>query len=191
MSEGATTGIDPRFDPRYQRGYTGHAGSDAATRADAAAAPLPAVSRVPEPPESMRSLIAPSRDRGVDPAGALAERPVAGDDGPEAFAGWIADPEPSVQERADIAFVAAWVVAATALVAGVGLFWSGISTVSFYGPSTGSDQVLQTTAWLLAPSLVQAGLLGLVGMLVWTGVRHARGTARIFGAAATETGGRP
>lgn len=189
MSEGATTGIDPRFDPRYQRGYTGH-GASGASEADAASAPLPAVSRVPEPPESVRSLIAPSRDRAADPARSLAARAAATDDA-GTFSGWVADPEPPVQERADVAFVAAWVVAATALVAGVGLFWSGISTGSFYGPTTEADQWLQTTAWLVAPSLVQAGLLGLVGMLVWSGVRHARGPGRIVGAAATGIEGRP
>jgi hypothetical protein len=37
---------------------------------------------------------------------------------------------------------------------------------------------LQYAGWTIAPSLVQGGLLGIVGMLVWTGVRHARLEAR-------------
>ncbi|KQZ11167.1 hypothetical protein ASD23_03475 [Agromyces sp. Root1464] len=174
MSEGATTGIDPRFDPRYQRGYTGHAGSDAATRADAAAAPLPAVSRVPEPPESMRSLIAPSRDRGVDPAGALAERPVAGDDGPEAFAGWIAEAEPAPEPGVDVPYLAGWAVSAVAIAIGAALFWAGISSANYFGPSNEADRLLQTVSWSVAPTLVEVGCLGVVVMLVWSGIRRAR-----------------
>ncbi|KRC61830.1 hypothetical protein ASE14_13590 [Agromyces sp. Root81] len=92
----------------------------------------------------------------------------------EPFSGWTGDPAPTMQRRADGAFAAAWVVAAASLVIGAALYWAGISTGSFYGQSTAADQALQTVSWLLAPSLVQAGLLGLVVMLVWTGVRHAR-----------------
>ncbi|GAA4379668.1 hypothetical protein [Agromyces bauzanensis] len=85
---------------------------------------------------------------------------------------------PSPERPSSIApwFIAGWGVAVVASVVGVALWWSSIVSQDFYsGPSNESDRWLQLLGWMVAPSLVEAGLLGLVAMLVWTGVRHARG----------------
>ena len=37
-----------------------------------------------------------------------------------------------------------------------------------------SDRWLQYVGWIVAPALIQGGLLGIVAMLVWTGIRWAR-----------------
>ena len=176
MSEGATTGIDPRFDPRYQRGYTGH-GVPEAPGADAASAPSSGVSRVPEPPESVRSLMAPSRDRAADHAVEVSARAAGADDDPETFSGWITETEPAPETGVDRPFLAAWAVAAAALAIGAALFWAGISSFDYFGPSNEADRVLQTVSWTVAPSLVEVGCLGVVVMLVWTGLRRARAQA--------------
>lgn len=176
MSEGATTGIDPRFDPRFQRGYTGHEVSEA-SRADAASAPLPAVARVPEPPESVRSRMAPSRDPAADPAIEISARAAGVDDDPETFSGWIAEAEPASEAGADAPFRAAWAVSAAAVAIGAALFWAGISSFDYFGPSNEADRVLQTVSWSVAPSLIEVGCLGVVVMLVWTGLRRARAQA--------------
>ncbi|MFC9559766.1 hypothetical protein [Agromyces sp. NPDC056965] len=169
MSDGATIGIDPRFDPRYQRGYSGGA-------ADAAAPPVPAALRVPEPPESIRARIAPANDRAPAPAPAAATMARAADldDDPELFAGWVSEAELASEARADLPFLTAWAVSAAAVVIGAALFWTGISSFNYFGPSTESDRVIQTLSWSVAPPLLQAGLLGIVVMLVWSGIRRAR-----------------
>ena len=45
------------------------------------------------------------------------------------------------------------------------------------GPSSQGDRWLQVVGWTFAPSMVQGGVLGIVVMLVWTGLRHVRRTA--------------
>ncbi|MFB6612428.1 hypothetical protein ACFCVO_19060 [Agromyces sp. NPDC056379] len=168
MSDGATTGIDPRFDPRYQRGYSGGA-------ADAASPPVPAALRIPEPPESMRSRIAPTNDRAPVSAPAAAAVARAADiDDPELFAGWVSEAELASEAKADLPFLTAWAVSAAAVIIGAALLWTGISSANYFGPSTESDRVIQMLSWSVAPPLLQAGLLGIVGMLVWSGIRRAR-----------------
>lgn len=177
MSDGATTGIDPRFDPRYQRGYAGQSTTDGAAgnAADAAAPPVPTAARVPEPPEPVRSLIAPPRDRASDPAVAVAIATRASDieDDPEVFSAWIAEAEPA-EAGADVPFLAAWAVSATAVVIGTVLVWAGVSSTKYFGPSNEADRLLQAVSWNVAPSLIEIGLLGVVVMLVWSGIKHAR-----------------
>lgn len=168
MSDGATTGIDPRFDPRFQRGYSGGA-------ADAASTPVPAALRIPEPPESIRARIAPTNDRApaLAPAAATVARAVDIDD-PELLAGWVSEAELASEARADKPFLTAWAVSAAAVIIGAALLWTGISSFNYFGPSNESDRVVQVLSWNVAPPLLQAGLLGLVGMLVWSGIRRAR-----------------
>lgn len=167
MSDGATTDIDPRFDPRFQRGYSGGV-------ADAASSP--AALRVPEPPESMRSRIAQANIGAPVPAPAAATVARAADlhDDPELFAGWVSEAELASEARADRPFLTAWAVSAAAVIIGAALLWTGISSANYFGPSTESDRVIQTLSWSVAPPLLQAGLLGVVVMLVWSGIRRAR-----------------
>ncbi|MEF3402727.1 hypothetical protein [Agromyces sp. CCNWLW203] len=183
MSDGATTGIDPRFDPRYQRGYNGHGAAGSA--ADAAAPTRRSVASVPDPsrpaPEAIRSpAVAPDRRirvgappadpaRNVSPAEVDTPRPRG-----ELPVDWFDDVGASPALQADHSFAAAWAVSALAAVLGVALFWAGVSNETFRGPVSEADRWLAIAAWNVAPALVQAGLLGVVGMLVWSGVRRAR-----------------
>ena len=68
MSEGSATGIDPRFDPRFQRGYV----PDVAAASQAtgpAAAPIdvaPVHGRAADPAEAVRALVGePEESRGL------------------------------------------------------------------------------------------------------------------------------
>ena len=69
-------------------------------------------------------------------------------------------------------------MSAVALALGAGLFFTAMMGQSVYGGIASNDMWLQYAGWTIAPALVQAGMLGIVGMLVWTGVRHARAHAK-------------
>ncbi|WP_448002519.1 hypothetical protein [Agromyces bauzanensis] len=190
MNEAKAPRIDPRFDPRFQRGYVPDAAAGAAPSpleprvpASTPSAPTAAVPPAPhdsgpkpaEPP-SPREAQAVPEVTAVDVAapGADARHPSVPEDEPGLAALFET---PSADRPSSIApwFVAGWGVAVVATVIGVALWWGAIASESFYsGPSNESDRWLQLLGWMVAPSLVEAGLLGLVAMLVWTGVRHAR-----------------
>lgn len=186
MSEGPETGIDARFDPRFQRGYV----PDAATTpqsTDSAAQPVVALPRrhavdVPvEPVEPVPSDPVPSVDaepeasRGgarqlVADAAASHDRLPAEADDDDAFAGeerltptrwmWIA-------LGACVAFVVVGAVA----------FWVQASDPSNYigGVRAGIDETFRLIVNTLAPALVQAGLIGIVVVLVTWAVRGRAG----------------
>ncbi len=61
-----------------------------------------------------------------------------------------------------------------ALALGASLALAGIMTENWMGPSNESDRWLQVIGWTVGPALVQGGLLGVVVMLVWTGLRRVR-----------------
>ena len=69
------------------------------------------------------------------------------------------------------------ITAAPLVAIGAALFWAGISSFDYFGPSNEADRVLQTLSWSVAPSLIEVGCLGIVVMLVWTGLRRARAQA--------------
>ncbi|TYL53320.1 hypothetical protein [Agromyces mariniharenae] len=179
-------GIDPRFDPRFQRGYEGDADAsvapplDAEPEADAAApvverstpggSPAPAAAWTPAPAAS----VSPDRARTPAPAPAPAESasPADPEDDvlfPPEFA--EADDGPSPAEPW---FLAAWGVAVIAIVVGGAFWWAGLMADNPFSGVNQSDRWLQYVGWVVAPSLIQGGLLGLVAMFVWTGIRWAR-----------------
>ena len=201
MSEGPAAGIDPRFDPRFQRGYVPDAAAtpqatDAAAQPvvavprhdDIAAAAAPIAPSVPaapsepipsvsaEPVEPVPSVVAdPEPSRGGAPqvvaaAAASDDRlPVEADDD-DAFAEeerltptrwmWIA-------LGACVAFVVVGAVA----------FWVQASDPSNYigGVRAGIDETFRLIVNTLAPALVQAGLIGIVVVLVTWAVRGRAG----------------
>ncbi|WP_136708195.1 hypothetical protein [Agromyces sp. H66] len=199
MSEGKAPRIDPRFDPRFQRGYVPDAAAGAAetpgapsapTTGHDAAAPMrpPATSEVPPIPGD--APVGGAAGRSVGPPAhpaVVGERPPGGaaSAGTDARSA-IPEDEPvltdifgpsSVEESRSIApwFIAGWGVAVVATVVGVALWWTSIANQNYYsGPVDESDRWLQAFGWMVAPSLIEAGLLAIVAMLVWTGVRHAR-----------------
>ena len=168
--------IDPRFDPRYQRGYVPEPGAAEAVDqqsgiviapADSAlTAPPPAPPvRRPEPTAGPRPARAEPRDDGV----ALDREPEEDDTFPPEFAETDAEPSP-----ADPWFLAAWGVAVIAIVVGGAFWWAGLMADNPFSGVNQSDRWLQYVGWVVAPALIQGGLLGLVAMLVWTGIRWAR-----------------
>lgn len=196
MSEGATAGIDPRYDPRFQRGYDGHqtakpdvaaprATTDASRRSDPESyerfAPPPAPTA---PAVTVNRAMAPGQPRADAPHGHhdTHEHAIDAKDAPvrpdDPIVEWLGEGEPVEQRQADPFFLAAWAATAIAIAVGIGIMWAAISDQSYYGgPVTEADEWLQASSWLIAPALLQGGLAGLVAMLVWTGVRHARRTA--------------
>lgn len=185
MSDGAAPRIDPRFDPRFQRGYV----PDAATppspesqqqhepervapnaEASATAAPRPdgsagrrAAGDARHPAPGAPAASGPARHPSIEEANeadpvlaVLLDKPPQGES--SRFAPW---------------FMAGWAVAVIATIVGAGLWWASVSSENYYGPVSQSERWLQMVGWTVAPSLIQAGLLGCVAMLVWTGVRHA------------------
>ena len=177
-------GIDPRFDPRYQRGYVpdaaaadagdqtpiviAPAGSAPEDSTASATAPPPPVRR-PEPEPTTGSR--PTRPHPHEDADSSDRDLDAEDDVlfPPEFA--EADDEPS---PADPWFLAAWGVAVIAIVVGGAFWWAGLMADNPFSGVNQSDRWLQYVGWVVAPSLIQGGLLGLVAMLVWTGIRWAR-----------------
>lgn len=172
-------GIDPRFDPRYQRGYVPDA-AEAREQAPAPAgstapqAPPTRVPRVPRVAPEDRPRPTPA-GRGDDPvpasgaAGAVEDVDAPDRDVLPAFE--EVDDEPS---PADPWFVAAWAVAVLAVVIGGAFWWAGMMAENPFSGVSQSDRWLQYVGWVVAPALVQGGLIGIVGMLVWTGIRRAR-----------------
>ena len=203
MTDSNPTGVDPRYDPRFQRGYSGE------VETDASGSPRPlrrSGSSQPSRPqrESLEELERRASERTARPhppeyerfapeertisstplADASAQAPVAAGDRAQDGAdphtdresvsvAWFDESGAASTGSADPWFLGAWIVSAVALALGAGLFLTWIMGQNPYGSSSG-DQWLQYAGWTIAPALVQGGLLGLVGMLVWTGVRHAR-----------------
>ncbi|WP_448808317.1 hypothetical protein [Agromyces bauzanensis] len=189
MSE-AKAPIDPRFDPRFQRGYVPDAAAPAAAEAPMvptapevpASAPTPASVDDPVTATDGPEAEVPARPADpepVRPAGDDASAPIGArsPSDPEPESALAALFEPSSQASSTFAawFTAGWGVSVVAAVLGVSLWWASIASQNYYsGPGNESDRWLQAFGWMVAPSLVEAGLLGLVVMLVWTGLRHAR-----------------
>lgn len=133
---------DPRFDPRFQRGYDGPQPAP------------PAIPAMPSPIESASGLGAEREtEHGREPAETV-EPTVTGDDGL-----W-APPRRNP-------FAIALLVGSLAMIAvGVWLIWS-VVTASTY--PDGNDRAAQAFGMVQAqvtPALLIAGVLGLVGWLV-------------------------
>lgn len=173
-------GIDPRFDPRYQRGYVPDVAEDreqapAPAGTEAPPAPPTRVPRVPRvAPEALPRTTSPA-GREDDPvpargAGAVGDVDTADRDDLLSVFDEV-DDEPSA---ADPWFLAAWAVAVLAVVIGGAFWWAGMMAENPFSGVNQSDRWLQYVGWVVAPPLVEGGLIGIVAMLVWTGIRRAR-----------------
>ena len=209
MTDSNVTGVDPRYDPRFQRGYTGAGQTDASgspSRPSRSAQPSRPSSprresleelerrasertaRRPTPEEERFAPEARATPSSTPLAAASAQATVGADgrgasdddggDGDFASVAWFDESGAASTGSADPWFLGAWALSGLALALGAGLFLSAIMGQDPYGGGNLSDRWLQYAGWTIAPALVQGGLLGLVAMLVWTGVRHARRQAR-------------
>jgi hypothetical protein len=177
VSDGAAPRIDPRFDPRFQRGYVPDATTPpSGPGSEPERTPELKPKRALEPEPAQRAQIAeapvavaPRQEPGP------ARRPsiVDADVEQSAFAVFSDEPRPAESSRIEPWFAAGWVVAVIATLVGAGLSWASVSSENYYGPVSQSERWLQIVGWTVAPSLIQAGLVALVAMLVWAGVRHA------------------
>ena len=213
MSEGSATGIDPRFDPRYQRGYVPDA-AGAPQVSDAAAAPVdvePVRDRDDGPAEVLPALIRESGEaRGLGSSAptdgsASTRRASTGptsagptSTGPTST-GPTVSPAPTDDEVADADAVVAsdgrfpeedvlaedehlsptrwmWIALGACVafvVVGAVAFWVQASDPSNYigGVRAGIDETFRLVINALAPALVQAGVIGIVVVLVTWAVR--------------------
>lgn len=159
--------IDPRYDARFQRGYSGEAGPDSA--AD------PSWSDVTtHPPRPVEVGQPAERSAADDPRHEDASHEHAGHE----HAGHE-DPrheDPELEDAGHVGpwLLGAWAVAMAALVIGAMLYWGGVTAGSYFRPPSESERWLQVAGWTVAPALIQAGLLGVVVLLAWSGIRFAR-----------------
>ena len=160
MSEGSATGMDPRFDPRFQRGYSHEATEvpvlDEGPTTDAAALPSPDDVEVPVapalagPPEPATEAAAVAQEASPDPG--TPPHPVATQGPVPTRWLWIA-----------LAACAGFVVLGSAA------FWVQATDPSNYigGVRAGLDETVRLVVNALAPALVEAGLVGIVVVLVF------------------------
>jgi hypothetical protein len=194
VSEGSATGIDPRFDPRFQRGYVPEAAA-VPPATDAPSAPVdiaPARGGDTAPPEAASALVRESAEarvlgssaattgraspgpigRPAPPTDDAAAQPdaVGASDDPFAEEDALAEEERLTPTRwmwialgACVAFVVVGAVA----------FWVQASDPANYigGVRAGIDETFRLVINALAPALVQAGLIGIVVVLVTWAVR--------------------
>lgn len=179
-------GIDPRFDPRFQRGYdpsqhadatagpAATAGVDAEVgpRSGARAAPVPhevpesrepAPVRVPPPPsrgpvarEPEARAAAEAAAGGVEPSGPDDPVPVAEPAGD--------DDGHATAPNARAWLIAGWAATGGAIALGIWMLWSLNGDYAyFYGGVVDADgERLRILGWSLAPSLVLSGAIGAV-----------------------------
>ncbi|MDQ0894403.1 hypothetical protein [Agromyces ramosus] len=178
MSDSSTKGVDPRFDPRFQRGYTG---ADEANTPVGPPSPYPP--RVPGAEQTRpaagdataRLLEAMQRTappRPIVPPASAA--PPGADDDTSATA--LADlrrlaPEPQPQpepasgsgdQHARPWFIAGWVLSAALLAIGTWWAWAANSDPTYYMGVGGIDMAFRQLGWSLGAPLLQAGALGVV-----------------------------
>lgn len=177
MSEGRSAqGIDPRFDPRFQRGYVPSPESEAA----AVETPPQKVVRSPRGPTAPVSGRLPPL--AARPTGPAEHANVAAPPHAEVRSTDAAEPDASVDpvvfvdpdldvvdesEEGRTRWRWLWIALGASVgcvMLGVGMFWSYASDPGGYmgRPATGYDATLAQFSMALAPGLVQAGVIGMV-----------------------------
>ena len=159
MAENRDAGVDPRFDPVFQRGYDPnlHGGRRARTTARHATGPIPIA--------SPRQPLAPGAD---EPATApAAEQPAPHLTEPAA----VASSEPDVALSARNPFrLALLIVSIVAIAAAAWLIWNRVGAEMFYGGYSGTDQKELFLSQLRAALPVPLLTGGLLGVILWLGI---------------------
>ncbi|MEN2742534.1 hypothetical protein ABCS02_32565 [Microbacterium sp. X-17] len=167
-------GIDPRYDPQFQRGYRPQPGERARTRLRAAPTMATEDDRGDEedraPIEAAALSIAPVDVPRVTPA----VQPPA-EAGPErAYA--APSPAAGILDRLDLSprrnpvMLALWLVSGGFVVLGIVLYSVSVS-LSYTGSTPSTDVgslVISQLGWMLAGPLITVGLLTLVALLFLT-----------------------
>lgn len=178
--------FDPRYDARYQRGWVEGA-TDAAGPAVPAAAPETTTGRPAdaahdgtpelraEPEAAMPSGVGPGPGpdaRRGDERDAATEPSATAD--VESSAGRPDVRDDRVARIMRIALGIAWAVALAATVVGGALIWRLVAYVPGYDTVRDAEEMmLESLSYHVAPSLVTAGLLGVVVLTVIDGLRRA------------------
>lgn len=153
------TELDPRFDARFQRGYVAGPGEE-----EPAADTSPAVApRVPKPAAADPTPAVPGVEHEAD---AHAEPPAA-DASP------AAQPGPAAGGRARRWIWAAVAFCGIVVLAGIAALWASAYRDESYFAGPVEPSAWDELRWLIAPGLVEAGLLGALALAVWLGVRGA------------------
>jgi hypothetical protein len=177
----AARGIDPRYDPQFQRGYRPQPGERARTRLRAAPAPSVATEdgrreeeeRASASVEAASLTIAPVAVPRVVPPG----QPPA-DAREVVYAAPAAAPAPagSILDRLDLSpkrnplMLALWLVSGGFVVLGIVLYSVSVS-LSYTGSTPSTDVgslVISQLGWMLAGPLITVGLITLVALLFLT-----------------------
>lgn len=193
-----TAGIDPRFDPRFQRGYVPDAaaamsasvppaaptGSASAPDADTATSDDPAAAILGLLAHAQGERLARTRHERDD-ADAVDDERVEHDS--PAFTWGLGpqpQPQPLPQPELDASPTRWFWIALSACIAfvvvGVALFWNGASDRStFMTAPSGVEGVFSQFSMMLAPALVQAGTIGAVAVLVIWAIRGRRSAREV------------
>ncbi|MFE4948920.1 hypothetical protein ACFQ9V_02330 [Leifsonia sp. NPDC056665] len=175
----AARGVDPRYDPQFQRGYRPQPGERARTRLRAAPSPSEAAEddRHDEadraPVEAASLSIAPVDVPRVTPAALPAE---SGLD--RAYPAPAPTPSPAagILDRLELSprrnplMLALWLVSGGFVVLGIVLYSVSVS-LSYTGSTPSTDVgslVISQLGWMLAGPLITVGLITLVALLFLT-----------------------
>lgn len=180
--------IDPRYDPRFQRGYVGgeadappHAESPTPTSPVVAPVPVtreprervessptrlePEPEREPQPPAipepHLAEPIEPSAAAAADPATGTAE---PADVGP-------ADPESDLHARAWL--IGGWLFSGTILAGGLWWAWTAAIDPRYYtGLGNSTSDAFFFLQWTVPPAMVMIGALGAVVVTTFAGLHQ-------------------
>ncbi len=199
--QNAPPGIDPRFDPRFQRGYVPDAAAPAPdsastpdqTQRDARLDRAAPVAGFADPADRAPSVAAARGDAAGSPdpvapgasvaAAAVASPAVAtaaqdAADAEEARTEPVLEAESSPRVAPARWFWIALAACAAFIVAGAVLYWVQASDPAYFlGGQPGFTQTMQQFVMALSPALVQAGVIGIAAVLVAWAVRGSRDSA--------------
>lgn len=189
-----TAGIDPRFDPRFQRGYVPDAAAamsasvPPAAPTGSASAPDAGTATSDDPAAAILELLAhaqaerlPRTGHKRDDADAVDDERVEPDS--PAFT-WAVEPQVQPQPVVDASPARWFWIALSAcivfVVVGVALFWNGASDRStFMTAPSGVEGAFSQFSMMLAPALVQTGTIGAVAVLVIWAIRGRRSAREV------------
>jgi hypothetical protein len=186
VSEGTVPGIDPRFDPRFQRGYVADAAAPASLPPTAPTTPSVSPARAADPPAddpaaAILELLAKAEAQRLTPSGREPDDPADDPAGVEPVAAPVAfteadhEQEPVVEMSPSRWLWIAIGACVSFVVLGSVLFWVQASDpATFMGGRAGIDETVRAMVSALSPALVQAGVLGVVVVLVVWAVRGRR-----------------
>ena len=198
--------IDPRYDPRFQRGYVGTE-ADAPSHADSPPPTSPVVAPVPitreprewvesdptrpepEPEPEPPAIPEPRVAERSEPRAAAVADPAEGNIGAAdpaddnvgaadrpAYAG-PADPESDLRARAWL--IAGWLFSGAILAGGLWWAWTAAIDPRYYsGPGNSTSNAFYFLQWTVPPAMVMIGALGAVVVTTFAGLHQLAASDR-------------